>query len=183
MEIAAIVVSFIAIVIAAFGVFNSKRANQISKDSVAQMKSGKRQTMYQDLVEKFMIHNWRLYEHRISPQLPGTASLTDHEWNARIVILDHLNLLFYVYLHASDSQGEVVTSEDLEGWKRWATNWMDEIQKTPTYESQFHQIISSEDLHPEHFLVWLNDNIFRGKLDPYLSADFKSRHYSPSHPK
>jgi hypothetical protein len=176
MEVASIIISVIALLISVWAV-------KIRKETLDEQRSSKKLAMYQDLLGKFMTHNWKLYEHKISPELPETSDLTSDQWKARIVALDHLNFLFYVYLHATVSPGNVLTKADLQGWKRFANDWLKTLLKDPIKEKEFGKVVANADLYPEDFLVWLNNDIFEGRLRPYLSEHIISRFGELSTPK
>jgi len=176
----------IAIIGAAVGIASlvvSIKAIRISRDSLAQTKSNKRLAMYQDLLDKFMFHNWKLFEHDISPQMPWAASRTEEERKASMTIGDHLNFLFYIYLHAADSQEEILTESDLQGWKRWARTWLREVQQIPQYETQFEIKLKSADLYPDDFLIWLDEEVLDGALKPYLSDEMIARYPRSTMPR
>ena len=169
MEVASIIFSVIALFVSGWAV-------KIRKDTLEEQRSSKKLAMYQDLLGNFMTHNWKLYEHNISPQLPETSDPTPDQWKARIVSLDHLNFLFYVYLHASVSPGNVLTNADLQGWKRFGNDWLTTLLKDPIKKEEFRKVIASADLYPEDFLLWLDKDIFEGGLRAYLSQHIKSKY-------
>lgn len=167
--------------------WSASRQAQDARNLVAET----RKSLYQaararrDLVRSE--HNWKLYEHKINPGLPGLPDPSENEeyWKWRIVHLSHLNLLHTEWL---DFKAEATRREDLEGWQKWAIllsqelsgdlndateRWKQEnLGKIPelTDLREFRHtslrlramldisLLHKWDLLPDNFVVWLRDD-------------------------
>ena len=131
-------------------------------------------------------HNWKLFEYKVDPGLPGLPSWAGNEeyWKWRIVHLDHLNLLHTQWIYWRSG---AIGDEEINGWIGWAELLLGELQndrqqaikkltdKEPAAEPETRKIMQFEetsprlkallhiselhnwDLFPHDFVTWLLD--------------------------
>ncbi|MBI3360326.1 MAG: hypothetical protein HY023_04370, partial [Chloroflexi bacterium] len=115
-ELLAILIAVVALALTLFRWISDLRLN----------KQESRHRFFQQLIDGFYVHNWKFIEHwdnkGIRPQLETTTDVEKsfEDFGRRVVLLDHLNILWRVYLHK-----DVLLKEDIDSFSSWARGWLD----------------------------------------------------------
>ena len=123
-----------------------------------------------DLNSQFMTHNWKFIEHWENPGVrPGLTSTPGVEvdqqaFGKRVVCLDHLNFLWHVFAHK-----ELLTGEDLAGFRSWARSWFDDARASLAV------IFETGDLYPLDFVEWLREKIFKESFKQLIGSTLDNR--------
>ena len=116
-------------------------------------RKNRKQNYYIGLVKLFGDHNWNLVGHKLSDGLPITGA----ESNIVIVCQQHLNLLFYAWLHLETIEAD----GSLGGWRRWASAIVEgaKLPENDQHRQAYFDILSHGDLYPQAFRDWLGQSL------------------------
>ena len=126
--------------------------------SIRDSRKDRKEKFYQQLINVFFTHNWRIIEYwdneGVRPHLEETRSIRQNaaDFGKRLFLLDHLNILWQVYLHK-----DLIDSDYLKSWSSWAESWFEDSR------DQLKTIFEKGDLYPLDYIVWLKDHIFRNQ--------------------
>ncbi len=124
-------------------------------------RTNKRDAYFQHFLVGAAAHNWKFLEYRnvpgVHPNIDNTLNLDERSLAQRIVLFDHLGILWSMYLHR-----HVLHREDIESSTLWAKSWFKES------EPQLRLVLDKGDLYPLDFLIWMDKDIFGGKLRPIM---------------
>jgi hypothetical protein len=104
--------------------------------------------------------NWKLFErykaHDLAPMLPAWEGLNKTGWSWRILILNHLNLLFEVH---QDYKNHIMEKSDYQAWvlkgQYWFQNLRSENSKYQQGREILKKILKPEEGFTEEFINWL----------------------------
>jgi hypothetical protein len=124
-------------------------------DRLFEKAEGRRQ-FFQKLIDGFFSHNWKFIEYwenkGIRPSMETTKDVEkDYEqFGRRVVTLDHLHILWQIYLHH-----KILTNEDVESFRSWGRSWFNNSK------DQLKIIFEDGDLFPLDYIVWIRDEVFK----------------------
>ncbi len=118
---------------------------------------------FRDISNGFSNHNWKFIEYwnfpGVYPQLdelkdviPTKTEDFQEAMGQRVVTLSHLNVLLKVFSHKN-----LLYDEDIIGYKNWAQNWYEKSVEP------LRTILTTGDVYPLDFIIWLRDKIFKDK--------------------
>ena len=122
---------------------------------IREAKKDRRQKFFQVLLNGIFSHNWRFLEHwdnaGVRPGLVQTKTVEQNEehFGKRVVVLDHVNILWQIFLHRED-----LHATDIDGFRSWARDWF------ASSEAQLKEIFDQGDIYPLDFVSWLKDEVF-----------------------
>ena len=131
-------------------------------------RDARRHSFFQHFIDGARTHNWKFIEHRnvpgVWPNIDTIAGMDEKGLAQRAVLLDHLNILWSMYLHRS-----VLYREDMESVTLWAKSWFKES------ESQLRLVLDEGDIYPLDFLSWLDREVFGARLRPLMGDTLLDR--------
>ena len=124
-----LVTLLIALTSLGFSIINSKDSDKLEeqvlalqKENLVLNKKAKRDNFQQTLINGFQSHNWKFLEYwensGVRPNLNEITEMDKREFGKRVVLFDHLYILWQVYLTK-----ESLTYDDLDSYRLWAQNW------------------------------------------------------------
>lgn len=148
------------VIIATFSLITSLSAIYISFSNWRYLrektKEEKRLEFLQRLNSQILPHNWKFVEYfdenkGVRPGLDTTKTVEQNKeaLGSRVVLLDHLNLLWQVYSHK-----HLLRESDVDGYKNWARSWY------PSSKENLKIVFEDGDLYPLDFITWLKKSVF-----------------------
>jgi hypothetical protein len=131
------------------------------------------QNYYSGLAKMISDHNWSLVKEDVDDGLV----ITGVDRKVAIVCYQHLNILFYAWLH----RHTIETDGSMKGWRNWATAIVNGA-KTPDHKQHciaYFQILCHGDLYPAAFLQWLESTLGLSKDAFSLNESGRVDHTSP----
>ena len=120
------------------------------------------QNYYSGLAKLISDHNWSLVKEKIDDGLV----ITGVDPKVAVVCYQHLNLLFYAWLH----RDTVEADGSVRGWKNWAAAIVNGAKSADhdQYRIAYYEILRHGDLYPVAFRHWLQSTIgfSRGAFSP-----------------
>ena len=111
------------------------------------------QNYYSGLLKFMGDHNWNMLRDKLHAGLPISTA----ETKVAVVCYQHLNLLFYAWLH----RDTVDADGSLAGWKNWAKAIVDgaKLQGNEQYRIAYRDILKHGDLYPVEYRQWLRKTL------------------------